>query len=237
MRKIAASKGGNGVGYWNGCILEANETCFFTLSRGAWCVFQWIWDDLQLKQVTTLSLSLACPLITIISYAGSSVIGRPCHIVTLFVVVGKQHKEQSDAHGIILESVIYCDENGWRNSTNLWCPSALSSDKSCHLWGSSNPIRTGGSTLNEGSRWCVVKPWLLTVQKSPSNCNSCSLFVNISAYLLLLSKEFGNHPLQGKHFLYPSKNLETWFFWYKTTLTKSSENHPWTWTFWGVLIQ
>lgn len=64
----------------------------------------WIWDDLGLQQVATLSLSLACPLITIISYAGSSVIGRPCHIVTLFVLVGKQHKEQSDAHGMILKS-------------------------------------------------------------------------------------------------------------------------------------
>lgn len=202
---------GNGVGNWNGWFWKQKKHVSSRWVGGQMC-YWWIWDDLQLKQVTTLSLSLACPLITIISYAGSSVIGRPCHIVTLFVLVGKQHKEQSDAHGIILESVIYCDENGWRNSINLWCPSALASDKSCHLWGSSNPIRTGGSTLNEGSRWCVVKPWLLTVQKSPSNCNSCSLFVNISAYLLLLSKEFENHPLQGKHFLYPSKNLETWLF-------------------------
>ncbi len=65
----------------------------------------WTWDDLGplLKQAATLSLSLACPLITIISYAGPSVADHVT-LSPLFFLLGKQHKEQSDAHGVILTS-------------------------------------------------------------------------------------------------------------------------------------
>ena len=187
--------------------------------------YWWIWDDLGLKQVATLSLALACPLITIISYAGSLVIGRPCHIVTLHVLVGKQHKN-NQMHKKWFFKVSFTAENGWRNSINLWCPSALSCDKSCSLWGSSNPIRTGGSTLNEGSRCCVAKPWLLTVQKSQSiKLQFMFMFCEHLCISIATLKEFENHPLQANHFLYPSINLETWFSyvkWLWQNLAKSS---------------